>query len=104
MALTLAESAVLCQDKLVKGIMEELILESPMMGMMPFVELVGNALAINREDPDNMGEVGFRAVGGVWTESTAKFEQVTFPGWSHEQRAPPQVPHLAPQIGQPVKP
>lgn len=79
MAITLAQSAVLSQDKLVKGIIEELIKESPLMGKLPFVELVGNALAVNREKTDSMGNVSFQAVGGVWQESTAEFEQFTFP-------------------------
>lgn len=79
MAITLAESAVLSQNKLEKGIVEELIKESPLMGMMPFVDLVGNALAINREDADSMGSVAFQAVNGIWQESHATFEQVTFP-------------------------
>ncbi len=78
MALTLAQSAVLCQDKLVKGIIEELVKESPLLKKLPFMELQGNALALNREDVDNMGSVQFYPVGGVWTESTAQFEQATF--------------------------
>ncbi len=78
MALTLLEASALSQDKLVKGIVEELIKESPLMARYPFVTLNGNALAINREDVDNMGSVGFHPVGGVWTESSASFSQVTF--------------------------
>ena len=77
MAFTLAESAELSQNMLVKGIVEELIKTSPLMSKLPFVELVGNALAINREDEDLPGSVSFRGVGSTWTESTAQFDQVT---------------------------
>jgi len=79
MALTLSESAKLSQNNLIRGIVEELIKASPLIARYPFEELVGNALAINREDSDNMGSVSFRPVDGIWTESTAKFTQVTFP-------------------------
>jgi hypothetical protein len=78
MALTLTEAQTLSQNKLVKGIVEELIKESPLLARYPFVTLNGNALAINREDVDNMGSVGFHPIGGVWTESSAEFSQVTF--------------------------
>ena len=79
MAMTLVESAELSQDKLQRGIIEELIKESPLMARYEFIDLVGNALAINREDPDNPPSVAFRAVDGVWTETTGKTTQVTFP-------------------------
>lgn len=78
MAVTLAQSAVLSQDKLTRGIIEELIRESPILAKLPFVTLVGNALAVNREDPDHMGNVGFYGAGDVWTESAARFLQSTF--------------------------
>jgi hypothetical protein len=48
------------------------------MKKVPFVTLNGNALAINREDEDQQGSVEFRAPGGIWTENTAKYDQVTF--------------------------
>ncbi len=78
MALTLTEAQTLSQNKLVKGIIEELIKESPLMARYPFITLNGNALAINREDEDDMGSVGFHPIGGVWTESSASQDQVTF--------------------------
>lgn len=79
MAMTLAESAELSQDKLQRGIIEELIKESPLMARYPFISLVGNALAINREDAANPPSVAFRAVDGVWTETTGKTVQVSYP-------------------------
>ena len=78
MSFTLAESAELSQNLMVKGIIEELLKTSPMIAKLPFIELVGNALAINREDEDNLGSVQFRSVGGTWTGSVAHFDQVTY--------------------------
>ncbi len=78
MAVTLAQAATLSQNKLQKGIIEELIYESPLMRKIPFVELVGNALAVNREDTTQMGSVAFKAVDEVWAETTAAFSQTTF--------------------------
>ncbi len=77
MALTLAESADLCQNKLVKGIYQELINEIPLFRKLPFIEVVGNAYQYTREDPSNMGSVGFKQVGGIWTESSASFISCT---------------------------
>lgn len=77
MAMTLAESAKLSQNKLKKGVLEEVVKASPLLRLLPFESITGNALAYNREDPDSPATVQFRAVDGVWTESTAKYTQVT---------------------------
>lgn len=77
-AVTLAESAKLSQDKMVKGVIEVMLKESPILTKLPFETIVGNALLMNREDPDNMGSVHFRGVDDVLTQSTAKFNQATF--------------------------
>ena len=71
MAITLVESANLSQNKLIKGVIQEVYHAEDFMKLLPFAEVEGNALAYNREDPDDMGSVGFKAVNGVWTESTA---------------------------------
>jgi hypothetical protein len=78
MAITLAESAYLSQNKLQKGIIEELLYTSPLMGKLPFVTVSGNALAINREDSDNLGSADFYAVDGTWVETSAAFSQATY--------------------------
>jgi len=78
MALSLVESAQLSQNKLAVGVAEELIRVSPLLGWYPFQEIVGNALAINREDEADMGSTHFRGVNEVWTTSEAGFDQVTF--------------------------
>ena len=44
MALTLAESAKLTNDVLLKGVIETIVKESPILQVMPFVEIVGNGL------------------------------------------------------------
>lgn len=77
MAMTLTESAKLSQDKLIRGIIEELIYEIPLFRKLPFKTVTGNAYAYNREDTSNMGSVNFHQVGDLWTESTAKFTQHT---------------------------
>lgn len=78
MALSLLESANLSQDDLAPGVVEEMLTVSPMLQRYPFIEIVGNSLAINREDTDNMGSVNFRPVDGVWVASEAGFTQVSF--------------------------
>ena len=77
MAVSLAQSALYTQNKLHKGIVEVLIKESPILARLPFAEIVGNALAINREDPDAPPSVEWRAVNGTWTENTGDIAQVT---------------------------
>jgi hypothetical protein len=78
MAVTLAQSAAICQDTMVKGIIQELIKAEPVFQKLPFQEIVGNALAFNREDEANMPSVEWRSVNGLWTESTGGFTPVTY--------------------------
>jgi hypothetical protein len=78
MALSLLEAQNLSQNLLVKGVVEEMINESPLIKRLPFQNLVGNALAINREDVSNMGSVSFKAIGDILTDSEAQFTQVTY--------------------------
>jgi len=60
------------------GVAEEMLKVSPLLQHYPFVEIVGNALSIQREDEDQIGAVHFRAVDEAWTTSESKFDQVTF--------------------------
>lgn len=75
MALTLAEAAKLSQDVLLKGVVETIIKDSPVLQRLPFIELVGNALTYNQEK--TLPSVAFYAVGDTWQESTPTFEQKT---------------------------
>jgi len=75
MALTLAEAAKLSNDTLLVGVVETIINESPVLQVLPFIEVVGNGLTYNREA--TLPTAGFYDVGDTWTESTPTFTQVT---------------------------
>jgi len=75
MALTLAEGAKLSEDTLVQGVAETVVKESPVLAMMPFMDLVGNSLKYNRENA--LAAADFYAVGDIWAESTPTFTQQT---------------------------
>lgn len=49
MSVTLAEASKLSQDLLLKGVIEEIIKDSPLLQTLPFIEIVGNGLTYNRE-------------------------------------------------------
>ncbi len=75
MALTLAEAAKLSRDMVLAGVMESIIKESPVLDVLPFIDVVGNAFVYNRlaAEPG----VAFQAVGDTWTESTPTYTKVT---------------------------
>ena len=75
MALTLAEAAKLSNDVLLTGVIETIINESPILQVMPFIEIVGNGLTYNQEN--TAPTVSFFDVGDTWTESTPTFTQQT---------------------------
>lgn len=75
MALTLAEAAKLSNDTLLVGVIETIIYDSPILQVLPFVEIVGNGLTYNREN--EAAAAGFYDVGDTWTESTPTFTQQT---------------------------
>lgn len=75
MSLTLAEGAKLSNDQLRAGVIETVVKHSPILAALPFQEVVGNALAYNRELA--MATAAFYAVGGTWGESTPTFTRVT---------------------------
>jgi hypothetical protein len=77
MAVTLTVAADLTQDKLRKGVIQEMVKVSPILKKLPFKSVTGSAIAYVREDVDNLGSVQFRAPDGIWTESTAQFDQFT---------------------------
>jgi HK97 family phage major capsid protein len=75
MALTLAEAAKLSNDILLTGVIETVIQESPVLQVLPFIEIVGNGLTYNRENA--AATAAFYDVGDPWTESTPTFTQIT---------------------------
>jgi HK97 family phage major capsid protein len=75
MALTLAEAAKLSNDVLLTGVIETVIQDSPVLQVLPFIEIVGNGLTYNRENA--AATASFFDVGDTWTESTPTFNQIT---------------------------
>lgn len=75
MALTLTEAEKLSNDVLLKGIIETIIKDSPILQEMPFIQIVGNGLTYNKEK--TLPTVDFYDVGDTWVESTPEFTQVT---------------------------
>jgi hypothetical protein len=74
MALTLAEASKLSQDMLLTGVIETIIQESPVLQVMPFIEVTGNGLIYNREN--TLPSASFYDVGDEWSESTPTFTQM----------------------------
>ena len=74
MALTLAEANKLSNDVLLQGVIETIIKDSPILQVLPFIEIVGNGLTYNRENA--APTAGFYAVGDTWTEDTPTFTQI----------------------------
>lgn len=75
MALTLAESAKLSNDVVLKGVIETVVRESAVLQKLPFMEVQGNALTYNRED--NITTASWYTVDDIWSESTPTFTQLT---------------------------
>jgi hypothetical protein len=75
MALTLAEASKLSNDILLQGVIETIVKESPILQVLPFIEIVGNGLSYNQEK--TLPDIDFYDVGDVWAESTPTFEQKT---------------------------
>jgi hypothetical protein len=75
-SVTLAESAKLCQDELVAGVIENVVTVNRMFEVLPFDGISGNALAYNRENA--LGDVQVAGVGSTITaKAAATFTQVT---------------------------
>lgn len=71
--ITLAESAKLCQDQLVAGVIETIVTVNPLFELLPFNNIDGNALSYNREL--TMGDSQFLGVGGTITAKNAATHQ-----------------------------
>jgi len=74
MALTLEEAAKLSNDILLQGVVETIIKDSPILGAMPFIEIVGNGLTYNQEK--TLPTIDFYEVGDTWVESTPTSQAV----------------------------
>jgi len=68
MAYNLVEAEKYSQDKLILGVIEEIVKDSDILQKLPFIEVVGNGLTYNRET--TLGAAGWYSVGDTWTEST----------------------------------
>jgi hypothetical protein len=68
LALTLTEAAKLSNDVVLAGVIEVIVKESRVLDVLPFIEMVGNALTYNQEA--TLPAAGFFDVGDTWTEST----------------------------------
>ena len=75
MALTLAEASKLSNDVLLQGVIETMVYDSPVLQVMPFIEIVGNGLTYNQENA--AASAAFYDVGDTWAESTPTFTQQT---------------------------
>jgi hypothetical protein len=74
MTISLAEASKLSTDILLKGIIETVVKDSPILERLPFIQIVGNSLKYNREKA--LPTVGWYApVTGTWTQSEPTFEQ-----------------------------
>lgn len=72
---TLVEYKRLATDDLKAGIIDTIVKESPLLELLPWEDIVGNALAYNLED--TLAGAGWFNVGGTWTESAPTWAQRT---------------------------
>jgi hypothetical protein len=76
MPTVLSEYAKLSTDILLKGVVETIIKDSPLLQKLPFIEITGNAMAYNREK--SMTAAAFYAVDGAWASPPAvTFDKLT---------------------------
>ncbi len=76
MSITLTEASKLASDVLLKGIIETIVRESPILERLPFIPITGNSLRYNRER--TLPAAAFYApVTGTWAASPPTFDQVT---------------------------
>lgn len=75
-SVTLAESAKLCLDELVAGVIENIITVNRMYELLPFDGIDGNSLAYNRENV--LGDVVVAGVGDTFTSLSAGKAAATF--------------------------
>ncbi len=73
--MTKTEAAKLTNDMFIRGVIETVIKESPVLGLLPFMEVTGTAVTYNREN--SAATAAFYAVGDTWTEGVTTFTQKT---------------------------
>lgn len=71
MALSLTEAGRLSNDILIRGVIETIVKEAPVLQYLPFMEVTGTAVRYAREA--TMPAAEFHAPGGTWTEATPTF-------------------------------
>jgi HK97 family phage major capsid protein len=74
MTISLTEASKLSTDILLKGIIETVIKDSPILEKLPFIQIVGNSLKYNREKT-LPGAAWYAPVSGTWVQSEPAFEQ-----------------------------
>ncbi len=75
-SVTLTESAKLCQDEMIQGVIESIVTVDNFYELMPFQGIEGNGLTYNRENA--LGDVESIGVGDTITaKAAATFTQVT---------------------------
>ena len=75
MALTLTEAAKLSNNIVLQGVVETIVSESPVLQVLPFIDINGNALVYNQEN--TLPAANFYNVGDTWAEATPTFTQQT---------------------------
>ncbi len=75
MALTLIEAEKLSNDVLLQGVIETIVKDSPILQVLPFIQIQGNGLTYTRESV--LPSIAFYDVGDTWAESTPTFAQLT---------------------------
>lgn len=68
-SITLAQSAVLCQDELISGVIENIVTTNQFYELVPFSGIDGNSLAYDRENV--LGDIQLAAVGDTITAKNA---------------------------------
>ncbi len=71
MAMTKAEAAKLTQDMMLRGVIETIVEDSPVLQVLPFESVEGNSLKYTMEV--SPGAASFYAVNATWTEGAATF-------------------------------
>ena len=75
MALTLIQAAQQTTDMLLRGVIETVLDESPVLRFLPFETIQGNSRKYTQEVTP--GSAAFYAIGDTWTEGTATTQQRT---------------------------
>lgn len=75
MAITQIEAGRLANDLLVRGVIETIVKEAPVLQYLPFMEVTGTSVRYTRENV--MPAANFYVVGDTWAEATPTFTSVS---------------------------